>query len=95
MSSSSPADYTTTGCSLAIASNLRAVKENSLKSSGDSSYILRVSSLNKGKIDYRFIRKRLTIVKFHYIIIIINNVQYDIENNSNYLGTFISCTSVS
>ena len=55
------------GGSFAIDSSLRAIKENSLKSSGDSSCILRVSSLQNVRLLRFIIREGRAIVELHYI----------------------------
>ena len=58
------------GGSFAIDSSLRAIKENSLKSSGDSSCILRVSSLQNVRLLRFIIREGRAIVELHYIYIL-------------------------
>jgi len=55
------------GGSFAIDSSLRAIKENSLKSSGDSSCILRVSSLQNVRLLRFIIREGRAIVELHNI----------------------------
>lgn len=54
------------GGSFAIDSSLRAIKENSLKSSGDSSCILRVSSLQNVRLLRFIIREGRAIVELHF-----------------------------